>query len=86
MRYTLLECGPDNNSTYAECWGSTRTSPGREIASASTLVGLMDAVDALGHDNWSIRGPGGRHVAGSRQDYYRLPSVAKALKSVAKAE
>lgn len=76
-RYTLYQTGPDNSSTYAECWGSTARSRGREVASASTLVGLMKAVNQFGHDNWAIYGPGGRHICGSRRDYYALPSVAK---------
>lgn len=81
-RYILYQTGPDNYSTYAECWGSTSTSRGRMVASASTLVGLMDAVDQfdqLDHDNWWICGPGGRSIAGSRREYYALPSVAREL-------
>jgi hypothetical protein len=35
MRYKLYVQGPDNNSTYAECWGSTATSPGRLVREAS---------------------------------------------------
>ena len=86
MRYTLYQTGPDNNSTYAECWGSTSTSRGREVASSSTLVGLMDAVDKLDHDNWSIYGPGARVICGSRREYYGLPSVAKALQQALKSQ
>ena len=78
-RYTLYQTGPDNRSTYAECWGQASTSRGREIASASTLIGLLDAADDMGHDNWWIRGPGGKCVAGSRKDYYALPSVRQEL-------
>jgi hypothetical protein len=85
-RYTLYQTGPDNSSTYAECWGSTRTSRGRVVASASTLVGLMDAVDQFDHDNWSIYGPGARYICGSRRHYYALPSVAKELARIARVE
>lgn len=85
-RYTLYETGPDNYSTYAECWGSTRTSRGREVASAGRLVDLLDAVDRMKHDNWSLIGPGGRFVTGSRKGYYRLPAVAKELARIAREE
>jgi hypothetical protein len=78
-RYTLYQTGPDNHSTYAECWGSTSTSPGRKVAESDTLAGLIDAVDSMGHDNWWIRGPGGRNVAGTREEFRNLPSVKKAL-------
>lgn len=79
MKYTLFQTGPDDSSTYAECWGSNSSSPGRHVASASDLLGLMDAVDGMDHDNWWIRGPGGRNVANTRREYYALPTVAKAL-------
>ena len=78
-RYTLYQTGPDDRSTYPECYGQTRTSRGREIASASTLIGLLDAVRQTNHDNWTIYGPGGRVVCGRRHEYYRLPSVAREL-------
>lgn len=70
--YILYQTGPNNTSTYAECWGSTRTSRGRKVASAPTLVGLSPAVDKFDHDNWSIYGPGDRFVCGRRRDYYSL--------------
>jgi hypothetical protein len=72
-RYTL----------YAECWG-TASSLGREIASSSRLIGLLEVVEKIGHDNFWIRGPGGRYVAGSRREYYKLPSVAKELGRLAR--
>ncbi len=77
--YTLFQTGPDNRSTYPECWGSTSTSPGRQLAVSSTLAGLIDAVSAIEHDNFWVRGPGGKNVAGSRKDFFALPSVAKCL-------
>ncbi len=79
-RYTLFQTGPDDTSTYAECWGATGNSPGREIASADTLAGLIDAVDSLGHDNFWIRGVRGRNVAGSRRDFRRLSPVQRELR------
>lgn len=85
-RYTLYQTGPDNRSTYAECWGSTRTSRGRVVAESATLVGLMDAVDRFDHDNWWICGPSSRCVASYRREYYALPSVAKELTRLARAE
>ena len=81
MRYTLLQTGPDNASTYGECWGSRPTHGGRPIAAAHTLVGLLDHVDKLDHDNWWIRGPGGRMEACSRKEYYARPVVQKAIAS-----
>lgn len=83
--YILYQTGPNNYSTYAECWG-TGTNRGRMVASAPTLVGLMDAVDQLNHDNWWICGPGGRSIADSRREYYALPSVAKELARIAREE
>ena len=83
-RYILYQTGPDNYSTYAECWGSTGNR-GRMVASASTLVGLMDAVDQFDHDNWWICCPGGRSI-NSRREYYALPSVAKELARIAREE
>lgn len=76
-RYTLFQTGPDNRSTYPECWGAA-TSPGREIASADKLADLAPLVERIGHDNWWIRGPRGRNVAGSRADFFALPSVRRA--------
>jgi len=84
--YTLYETGPDNLSTYYECWGSTRTSLGRVLASSPKLIGLLDVVDRLQHDNWSIYGPGGRFICGGRRSYYALPSVKKELSRIVRAE
>jgi hypothetical protein len=56
------------------------------LTAATTLVGLLDAVDDLDHDNWWICGPGARNIAGSRREYYRLPTVARELARVAKTE
>jgi hypothetical protein len=81
-RFTLYQTGPDNRSTYAECWGQA-TSPGRKVAEASTLLGLLAAVDGIGHDNWWVRGPGGRRIAHDRKSFYALPTVAKHLKATA---
>jgi hypothetical protein len=54
MRYKLYQTGPDNHSTYAECWGSGAKSNGRLVAEADTLAGLIRATD-MGHSNWTIR-------------------------------
>jgi hypothetical protein len=85
-RYALFETGPDNRSTYAECWGCQSTSPGRLVAESETLAGLLAAVDGMGHDNWWIRGPGGRNIASSRREYYARPSVAKGLTRLCRLE
>lgn len=55
MRLKLYKQGPDNCSTYPECWGSTATSPGRLVKEAARLVDLIEAADAMGHSNWVIR-------------------------------
>lgn len=84
--YVLYETGPDNRSTYAECWGIASTSRGRERAAASRLADLVSAVDDVGHDNFWIRGPGGRNVAGSRREFRALPSVARRLAQLQRTE
>jgi hypothetical protein len=78
--YTMYQTGPDDRSTYPECWGSTRTSQSRKIASGSSIADLMDTVDAITHDNWWIRGPGGVCVAGSRKEFYTIPRIKNLLK------
>jgi len=78
-RYVLYETGPDNRSACAECWGSARTSRGRALASGERVSDLAAAVDALDHDNWWVRGPGGRTVASSRSEFYAIPSCARAI-------
>lgn len=79
-RYTLLETGPDDECTYPECWGALATSQGRVRAESATLAGLIEDVDAIGHDNWWIRGPGGRSAAQSRREFRALPAVARELR------
>jgi hypothetical protein len=69
--YVLYQQGPDNRSTYPECWGSTATSRGRVIATADTLAGLADAVRRLGHDNFTVYGPDG-HICGRQSEYFQL--------------
>ena len=54
MKCKLYKQGPDDSSTYPECWGSTATSHGRLVAESGTLTGLVDAVIALGHENWAV--------------------------------
>jgi hypothetical protein len=39
----------------------------------------MDAVEGIGHDNFTIYGPGGRHEAGGRQEFFARPTVAAEL-------
>jgi hypothetical protein len=69
--YILYQRGPDNRSTYPECWGSTATSRGRVIATADTLDGLAEAVQRLGHDNFSIWNLAG-YVCGGKDEYQSL--------------
>ncbi len=80
MTYTLYQLGPDDRSTYPECWGSHAASPGHKIAEAKTLAALVDAVSALSHDNWSLRGPGDKSIASSRAEFFDLPRVKNVLK------
>jgi hypothetical protein len=77
MRYKLYVQGPDNNSTYAECWGSTATSPGRLVREASRLADLIEAADGLGHSNWSVR-DGHRREWMSPEEFWARKAVAKA--------
>jgi len=76
MTYTLYETGPDNRSTYAECWGRERTSPGRVLARGDSVADLLGAVDRLEHDSWWVADAAGKYVAGSRAEYYALPAIA----------
>jgi hypothetical protein len=69
--YILYQRGPDNRSTYPECWGSTATSRGRVIATADTLDGLAEAVRRLGHDNFCIWNLAG-YVCGGQSEYQSL--------------
>ncbi len=73
--FILYELGPDNHSTYQECWGTEATSPGRVIDQSFMLIGLVRAVKGLDHDNWWIRGPLGETIATSRAEYFALPEV-----------
>ncbi len=41
---------------------------------------LVDAVSALSHDNWSLRGPGDKSIASSRAEFFDLPRVKNVLK------
>jgi len=54
MRYKLYATGPDNHSTYADCFGP-QGGPGRLIAEASKLAYLIPSADGMGHRNWHIR-------------------------------
>ena len=60
MRYKLYEQGPDNHSTYQDCWGATATSPGRLLAEGARLDDLAHAVPD--HENWSVRTGPGRYL------------------------
>jgi hypothetical protein len=73
--FKLYQQGPDNRSTYAECFGPN-SGPGRKIAEASRLVGLIDAIEGIGHDNFAVYGPGGRCEAGGRCEFFTRPTVA----------
>ena len=57
-RYRLYEMGPDDDSTYPECWGSQARSLGRLIAEADgrrELAARPDARDVMTrHENWVV--------------------------------
>ena len=75
MRYVLRIQGPDNSSTYPECWGSQPR--GREVARSDRLVDLIDAVSDLGHDTVCLAN---RLIAQDREEFFALPAVKKAIK------
>jgi hypothetical protein len=83
-RYTLYQRG-DKDGTYAECFGRN-ADRGREIATASTIVGLMDEIDKMNHDEWTIYGLGSRVIVGRRKEYYAIPSVARKLAQILREE
>lgn len=53
MRFKLYKQGPNDSSTHPECWGH-RNSPGRLIAEADWVDGLIDAASMLWHNNWCV--------------------------------
>jgi hypothetical protein len=73
MRYTLLVLGPDNRSTYSECWGATATSDGRPVATAARLADLAEPAGKLGHTNWAVR-DGRRYI--TPEEFWQRPAVA----------
>jgi hypothetical protein len=78
MRYTLYLCGPDNHSTYSECWGANASSLGRELAESGSLARLVSAAGAIRHENWLIRD----HHRGntiSPGEFWKRPVVISAL-------
>lgn len=81
MRLRLYKQGPDNRSTYPECWGSTATSPGRLVKEADKLTELIEDADRLGHSNWSVRDHHKRRWL-SPQEFWKEPTVA-AVRQVA---
>jgi hypothetical protein len=84
MRYQLLAQGPDNRSTYAECWGSTATSDGRLVTAAARLADLVETADGMGHTNWLIRDSHRRQWI-PPEEFWRRPAVA-AVRVTATAE
>jgi len=54
-RYRILEQGPDNNSTYAECWGGNPASDGSFVADCDTFDEVREVIHELGHQNYTIR-------------------------------
>lgn len=84
-KYRLYQTGPDNRSTYAECWGANPASKGTLIREAGHLADFLEIIlgrNGLGHDNWWIEGPDGGRVASSRREYRELPEVLEIAKQV----
>jgi hypothetical protein len=81
MRYKLYEQGPDDKSTYAECWGSTATSDGRLVAESSRLSDLAEAANSMSHSNWLIR-DSHKRVWINPREFWSRPAV----KAMGKAE
>jgi hypothetical protein len=54
-RFTVLVQGPDNNSTYSECWGSNSSSRGRHLADCASLSALIETIHDLAHTNYTVR-------------------------------
>lgn len=52
--FRLLAQGPDDNSTYSECFGSTATSDGRLIGSFHYLKTAIEQAMKIGHNNFVI--------------------------------
>jgi len=73
--FRLYEQGPDNFSTYAECFGRDG-GPGRLIATGERLVDLIDTVQSMAHDNLAVYGPGGRCEAMGSRAFFARPTVA----------
>lgn len=73
--YTLYTQGPDNRSTYAECWGSTASSPGREVCTG-TADEVENALHVLGHRNVVIRQHARRGMAARWLDDRAFRAVA----------
>lgn len=75
--YRLHVCGPDDRSTYPIVFGlSSRNGPVK--AESRTLVGLLEAVLALGHNNFAVW-RGRTCVAQARHQFFALPTVARHL-------
>jgi hypothetical protein len=78
MRYVLYEQGPNNRDTYAECWGTQATSPGRPRASSERLVEMIPHVNDLEHRNWIIWDRYRREIIDYR-DFWKRPAVKRAI-------
>jgi hypothetical protein len=73
--YRLHLTGPDNDSTFPSCWGSSSRNGPVQAVSVS-LVGLYEFIRALGHDNFAVWS-GANRIAASRREYYARPAVAR---------
>jgi len=60
--YTLYQCGPDNRSTYAECFGCN-SGRGRERASGRTDE-IASVIQEANHQNFTVRRHPTRGVRG----------------------
>lgn len=55
-RFTIIEQGPDDYSTYAECWGSpANRKRGKLVADCDNFDDVVEVIHDLGHTNYTIR-------------------------------
>ena len=81
MRYQLLKQGPDNLSTYAECFGPRPASRGRLVAEGGRLSDLIEAADEESHhSNWCVY-DSHRDEEMTPSEYFARPAIAKLRRS-----
>jgi hypothetical protein len=77
-RYTLYCQGPDDSSTYSQCWGPNPRSRGVEHATADRLADLIAAADAMNHSSWTVRDSHAR-VTMQPHEFWARKAVQRAI-------